>query len=402
MQIAGRMATARESGTARIARITGKLEASGKRVLKLNVGEPDFDTPGFIVEAAHRAMVAGQTRYTEITGTVELRAAVAEKFRRENNIDCTGDSVIVGTGAKQLIFNALMASVEPGDEVLIPTPSWVSYPDMTMIAGGRPVLVACAEVDGFKVDVTQLEAKISDSTRWIILNSPCNPTGSVYSREELGEIAGLLRHHPRVAVMCDDIYEKITFDGLRFATMAEVAPDIAGRVLTVNGVSKSHAMTGWRIGYATGPRQLITAMARLQSQSTTNPSSIGQAAALAALTETEQSDRFIAACKAAYLRRRDRLLQRISAIPGLRPIKPEGAFYSFVECRHLFGRTTPAGIRLQDDTGLCEYFLHAAGVSLVPGLEFSGGGYFRLSFSVADEVLDEAVDRLEESVRALI
>ena len=397
MRIAKRIADARESGTARIARLTGELEAAGQ----LNVGEPDFDTPEFIAEAARRAIAAGKTRYTDVAGTRELRQAVAQKFRNENAIHCSADNVIVGTGAKQLIFNALLSTVEPGDEVIVPTPSWVSYPDITTIAGGRPVMLPCTEATGFKLTANAAAAAVTGRTRWIVLNSPCNPTGAVYSADELRQLAELVRHHPGIAVMTDDIYEKITFGDARFSTMAELAPDLAERILTVNGVSKSHAMTGWRIGFATGPASLIKAMGKLQSQSTTNPSSIGQAAALAALTDSEKSQKFIASCRGAYRARRDRLHAGLAAIPGLRPHLPDGAFYCFVGCDQLLGKRTPDGKHLRDDAAFCEYLLRAHRVAVVPGAEFGAGGYFRVSFAVADRVLDEACDRLQAAAAEL-
>ncbi len=401
MRIAKRIAEARESGTARIARITGELEAAGQRILKLNVGEPDFNTPEFIAEAARRAIAAGKTRYTDVAGTRELREAVAQKFRSENAIHCSADSVIVGTGAKQLIFNALLSTVEPGDEVIIPTPSWVSYPDIVTIAGGSPVLLLCSEGTGFKLTAEAAAAAVTGRTRWIVLNSPCNPTGAVYTADELRQLAELVRRHPGIAVMADDIYEKITFGDVRFSTMAELAPDLSERILTVNGVSKSHAMTGWRIGFAAGPADLISAMAKLQSQSTTNPSSIGQAAALAALTDLQQSQNFIAACRAAYQTRRDRLHAALAAIPGLRPHLPDGAFYSFVGCDRLYGKQTPDGKTLRDDAALCEYLLREHRISVVPGAEFGASGFFRMSFAASGAVLAEACVRLQAAVAGL-
>ena len=401
MRMASRMARARESGTARIARITSEREVQGERILKLNIGEPDFDTPDFIVGAALRAMAEGKTRYTDVAGTRELREAAAEKFRSENSIDCTSDQVVIGTGAKQLIFNALMATLEKGDEAIIPTPSWVSYPDIASIAGAKPVVVPCGGGAGFKLTAEQLEKALSGRTRWLILNSPCNPTGAVYSAGELRDLADWLRHHPQVGVLCDDIYEKIVFHGAEFSTMAEVAPDLSDRILTVNGVSKSHAMTGWRIGYAVGPRPLIAAMIKLQSQSTTNASSIGQAAALAALTRLELSNEFVSGCLSAYQRRRDLILKGLSRISGLDCSPPEGAFYAFVSCRSLFGRTIPGGSVLSNDSEFCEYLLRQAGVSVVPGSEFGGEGYFRLCFAASEETLEEACERIHAAVDAL-
>ncbi len=401
MRIAGRIDRARESGTARIARITAKKEAHGERILKLNVGEPDFGTPEFIADAARRAVKEGKTRYTDVAGTPALRRAAAEKFRTENGIECAMDQIIIGTGAKQLIFNALMATVETGDEVVIPAPSWVSYPDMAAIAGARPVIVPCGRETGFKLTAPRLAAALSDRTRWVILNSPCNPTGAVYSAGELRDLADALRPFPQAAALSDDIYEKIVFDGAEFATMAEIAPDLSGRILTVNGVSKSHAMTGWRIGYAAGPRDLISAMIKLQSQSTTNASSIGQEAALAALTQGEQSRKFVSGCVAAYQRRRDFLMERLAGIRGLRCDPPQGAFYAFVSCAGLFGRSAPGGGVLKNDADFCEFLLRHARVSAVPGSEFGGEGYFRLSFAVSEETLEETCRRIHAAVGAL-
>lgn len=395
------MKLARESGTARIARITAEQEALGVTILKLNIGEPDFNTPEFIADAARRAIKEGKTRYTDVAGTPELRRAAAEKFQTENNICCSPDQVIIGTGAKQLIFNALMSTLQEGDEVVVATPSWVSYPDITTIAGAKPVIVNCGVETGFKITAPQLCKAISERTRWVILNSPCNPTGAVYSDLELQELAETLREFPKAAVMCDDIYEKIIFDGAKFSTMAQVAPDLTPRILTVNGVSKSHAMTGWRIGYATGPRELISAMIKLQGQSTTSASSISQFATLAALTETEKSKRFIGDCVVAYQRRRDYLINELSKIHGLACVVPQGAFYAFVSCRELCGSTTNRNERIENDLDFCEYLLRDFRVSTVPGTEFGGPGFIRLSFAVADEILAEACISIENAVAAL-
>ena len=400
MKISGRVLRARESGTARIARITTELEAAGKSIFKLNVGEPDFDTPDFVKEAAHQAALDGKTRYTDVAGTAELREAAANKFRSENAVECTTENIIVGAGAKQLIFNALLASLDDGDEVIIPTPCWVSYPDMVLIGGGTPRLVPCGAEMGHKMSAAMLEDVIGTNTRWLIINSPCNPTGTVYTEAELGELAEVLRRHPQVAVVNDDIYEKIIFRG-EFATMASVAPDLGGRILTVNGVSKSLAMTGWRIGYAAGPRDLIAAMTKLQGQSTTNPSSVGQAAALAALTDSCASNRFIRKCCEAYERRRSLVHAALGDAPGLRTELPDGAFYHFVDCRKLVGTRLQDGTVISDDRDVCEYLLQGAGVSVVPGSEFNGPGYFRLSFAASDEVLVEACRRIKAAVEAI-
>ncbi len=401
MRIAERMEHIRESGTARIARITAIREAQGARIIRLNIGEPNFDTPEFITKAANKAMSEGQTRYTDVAGTAALRAAAAEKFRRDNGISCTPDQIVIGNGAKQLIFNALLATVGRGDEVIVPVPSWVSYPDITKIAGARPVIISGADENEFKMTAAQLAKAITEHTRWVILNSPCNPTGSVLTESELRDFADVLRDAPGVAVLSDDIYEKMTFDGEQFTTFATVAPDLCDRVLTVNGVSKSHAMTGWRIGFAVGPRDLIAAMIKLQGQSTTNPSSISQAAALAALTQTEESERFTASCRAAYQRRRDRLVTGLSSIPGLQCTLPRGAFYVFASCQDILGRTTPDGIVLCNDTAFCEYLLRDHGVSTVPGSEFGGAGFFRLSFATDELLISEACHRIQRAVENL-
>lgn len=401
IRIAARMSHARESGTARIARITAEREAAGQHVLRLNIGEPDFNTPEYITATAWQAIRDGKTRYTNVAGTPELRNAIVNKFKYENNLSCKLEQTVVGTGAKQLIFNALLVTVQAGDEVVIPTPSWVSYPDITAIADAQPVTVPCLQQHGFKLLPQELEKVLNKHTRWLILNSPCNPTGAVYTADELRQLAEVIRLFPQLAIMCDDIYEKIIFDGCKFYTMAEVAPDLSDRILTVNGVSKSHAMTGWRIGYATGPKELIAEMIKLQSQSTTNPSSISQAAALAALTETKQTKEFISQCVRIYQHRRDFVLEKIDSIPQLECLSPDGAFYAFIRCNKLLGRKTPSGRLLTSDTDFCEYLLQHAGVSTVPGVEFNGSGYFRISFATSEDVLEEALGKIQASVAAL-
>ena len=397
MKISQRILRSRESGTARIARIAADVEAAGTTVLKLNVGEPDFDTPDFVKEAAHRAALDGKTRYTDVAGTAELRNAVARKFRSDNGIGCSAANVIVGTGAKQLLFNALLATLEKGDEVIIPEPSWVSYKEMVIIGGGIPKTLFSGPETGFKLTPDMLKEAISPRTRWLIIQSPSNPTGANYSAAELAGLAELLRRYPDISILSDDIYEKIIFDG-EFATLAGVAPDLADRILTVNGVSKSLAMTGWRIGYATGPDDLIAAMTKLQSQSTTNASSIGQAAAAAALNDPEASGRFISSCLRAYERRRSLVHYALNPANGLRTRLPDGAFYHFIDCRALVGKQLPDGSTVSDDRDVCEFLLRSASVSVVPGSEFGGSGYFRLSFAAADGVLEEACRRIQSAV----
>ncbi|MDE0113388.1 MAG: pyridoxal phosphate-dependent aminotransferase [Albidovulum sp.] len=398
MQISRKLARAKESGTARLSQIAREMKEAGREVYQLATGEPDFDTPSFVITAAYEAALSGQTRYTAVEGTPALREAIADMLRKEFDLECGIGQIIVGTGAKQLIFNALVASVNPGDEVIIPAPYWVSYPDMVIIADGNPVIVACPAKAGFKLSADDLEKSITEKTRWVILNSPCNPSGAVYGKDDLLALADVIRRHPRVAVMCDDIYEKIVFDGAKFATMAEVAPDLRDRTLTVNGLSKSHAMTGWRIGYAAGPDRLVSAMAKLQGQSTTNPSSVSQAAALAALRGPKE---FLEDWRLAYQTRRNLVFDRLSAIPGLAASQPEGAFYHFVGCEELYGRRTPAGTLLRNDSEVGEYLLQASGAAVVPGAEFGCPGYFRLCFAQSDEILAAACARIGDAVASL-
>ena len=397
MHLSQRVLKARDSGTIRLAEMVRERKASGVTVHDLAEGEPDFDTPRHITEAAHRAALSGQTRYTSVAGTQELRDAVAEKFRRDNGLKCTADTVIVGTGAKQLIFNALLAGMNEGDEAIIPAPYWVSYPDMVMIAGGLPVVVDCSKT-GFKISPDALSAAITPRTRWLILNSPSNPSGAVYSANEFAALAVVLREAPNVAIMCDDIYEKILFTGAPFATMAEVSPDLAARTLTVNGVSKSHAMTGWRIGFAAGPKGFIDAMAKLQGQSTTNASSVSQAAALAALTGPQDQ---VEDWGRAYLRRRDKVIAAIRAIPGLEARAPDGAFYVFIGCGAVIGKAKPDGTVIETDIALSEYLLETAGVALVPGSEFGNPRHLRLCFAKSSKDVLLACAKMGKALAAL-
>lgn len=398
MQISDRIDRARISGTVKLAQQARDLEEAGADIIQLAEGEPEYDTPRHIIDAAFEAAYHGDTRYTAVAGTTALRTAASGKFQRDNAITYEPGQIIVGTGAKQLIFNALLATLDPADEVIIPAPYWVSYPDMVKIADGVPVIVDCPARQAFKITAEDLDNAITAKTRWLLLNSPCNPTGAVYSAVELHALADVLRNHPQVAIMCDDIYEKIIFDEVRFATMADVAPDLFDRILTVNGVSKSYAMTGWRIGYAGGPADLIDAMTKLQGQSTTNPSSIGQAAALAALNGPQT---FLDQWSTRYRVHRDLVYNQIARIQGLSLRQPAGAFYHFIACSELLGRQTPDGTTLQADTDLSGYLLHAAGVGLVPGSEFGAPGYLRLCFAKSEDELRTACDRLEDAVGKL-
>lgn len=397
MQISDKISRARVSGTVRLSQAARTLREEGREIVDLGEGEPDFDTPAHITEAAFAAARNGATRYTNVAGTTELRKASAAHFSRRSGLDVLPDEVIVGTGAKQLIFNALVSTLNPGDEVIIPAPYWVSYPDMAAIADGRPVIVPCGAEQGFKLTPEQLRSVLTERTRWLILNSPNNPTGAVYSAAELASLAEVLRNYPDVAIMSDDIYQDIIYEGV-FATMAQVAPDLKARILTVSGVSKSYAMTGWRIGFAAGPRDLVAAMTKLQGQSTTNASSIGQAAAVAAL---EGPQHFLENWLAVYARRRALVAELLAPLRAFEFNPPAGAFYHFVGCRGLLGRASRQGVRIETDNDLSMYFLAEAGVSVVPGSEFGAPGHLRICFAKSDEDLAKACDRIRAAAEAL-
>nr|WP_266064591.1 pyridoxal phosphate-dependent aminotransferase [Brucella intermedia] len=374
-----------------------ELIQSGRSVINMTAGEPDFDTPEHICAAGIEAIARGQTRYTTVDGTPELKQAIVDKFKRENNLSYTTKEVMVGCGAKHLIFNAFMATVEEGDEVVIPTPCWVSYPDMTRFAGGTPVMVACCADDDFKIKPEQLERAITTRTRWLVLNSPNNPSGSIYSAEELAALGGVLERHPHVLVMMDDIYEHLIFDGLKFATMAEAAPAIADRTLTINGVSKAYAMTGWRIGYAAGNAQLISQMSKIQTQSTSNPCSISQAASVVALNGPQNH---IEIFRGRYQARRDMVIEALNQISGISCRKPHGAFYVFPTCTDIIGKKTPEGTIIQDDKELVLYFLEN-GVAGIAGSAYGSSGHFRLSIAASDEELEEGCRRVKTAIEAL-
>ncbi len=374
------------------------LKAEGVDVIGLAAGEPDFDTPDFVKDAAIEAIRKGKTKYTTVDGTAELKAAISAKFKRENGLDYTPAQVTVNVGGKQTLFNALVATLDPGDEVVIPAPYWVSYPDIVQFCGATPVFVSAGAAQGYKITPAQLDAAITAKTRWLILNSPSNPTGAGYTRAELIELGAVLERHPHVWVMTDDIYEHITYDGFEFATIAQLVPSLYERTLTVNGCSKAYAMTGWRIGYAGGPAWLIKAMGKLQSQSTSNPCSIAQAAAVAALNGPQD---FLAERAAAFQRRRDMVVARLNAIPGVDCPTPEGAFYVYPDVSGLIGRTTPAGLRIADDEALVGYLLDTAKVAAVQGAAFGLSPAFRVSYATSDDLLAKACDRIEEACAAL-
>ncbi len=396
--IATRLAAVKPSPTMAVTAKAAELRAAGKDVIALGAGEPDFDTPEPIKQAAVAALAAGKTKYTPVSGTPELKDAIIAKFKRDNDLHFSRNQIVVGCGAKQVIFNAILATVNAGDEVIIPTPYWVSYPDMVYVAEGVAVIVECGKDTGLKLTPAVLEAAITPRTRWLILNSPSNPSGAAYTAGELQALGDVLLRHPHVLVLSDDIYEYLVYDGFQFATIASVVPTLAGRTVTVNGVSKSYSMTGWRIGYAAGPEPLITAMSDIQSHSTTNACSISQAATVAALNGDHD---FLKEWIAAFVSRRDNVVRALNAIEGLHCETPQGAFYLFPECSGLFGKRTPAGKALQTSMDVCAYFLEEALVAAVPGSAFGSEGYFRISYATSQALLDEACTRIATAVAAL-
>jgi aspartate aminotransferase len=396
--VAARLGRIKPSPTIAVSALARELKAQGRDIIALGAGEPDFDTPDHVKEAAIAAIRAGQTKYTNVDGTPELKAAIARKFQRENSLAYRPEEIIVGTGGKQVLYNALMATLDPGDEVVIPAPYWVSYPDMTLLAGGEPVIVGCPEQTGFRLRPEDLDAAIGPRTKWVILNSPNNPTGAAYDADELRALAEVVRRHPHVWVMTDDMYEHLIYDGFRFATVAEVAPDLAERTLTVNGVSKAYAMTGWRIGYAGGPAALVKAMATIQSQSTTNPSSIGQAAALAALDGPQD---FILERNAVFKERRDLVVDGLNRAEGLRCHRPEGAFYVYPSCAGVIGRRTPDGRPIETSEDFARFLLETEGVAVVHGSAFGMDPFFRISYATATGLLEEACRRIQRACATL-
>lgn len=395
---APRMDSIKPSPSAMASRRARELVADGRDVISLSLGDPDFPTPDNVVAAAIRAMERGETKYTDPDGTPELKAAVREKFRRDNGFDFDLDQIIVSAGAKQVIFYALLATVAPGDEVIIPAPYWVSYPDMVMIADGVPVRVACPQNNGFRLRPEDLDAAITPRTRWLLLNSPNNPSGTGYAAADLEALADVLRRHPRVLLMSDDIYEHIVYDEFRFATMAGVAPDLGERILTVNGVSKTYAMTGWRIGFGAGPRDLVRTMVTLQSQCASNPCSISQAAALEALSGPQD---VVAERRGVLEQRRDLVVERLNRCPGLACHRPQGAFYVYPSCAGVIGRRAPDGTVIASDQDFALYLLDAADVAVVPGAAYGLTPHIRVDFSGATERLEEACDRIDRACHAL-
>ncbi|MBO9472462.1 pyridoxal phosphate-dependent aminotransferase [Shimia sp. R10_1] len=371
---------------------TAELKAAGRDVIGLSAGEPDFDTPQNIKDAAVAAIAAGKTKYTAPDGIPELKQAVCSKMKRDHGLDYTPAQVSVGTGGKQTLYNALMATLNPGDEVVIPAPYWVSYPDMVLLAGGTPVVAETSLQTNFKLTADQLEAAITPKTKWFIFNSPSNPTGAGYSREELKELTDVLMRHPHVWVMSDDMYEHLAYDGFEFCTPAQVEPGLYERTLTCNGVSKAYAMTGWRIGYAAGPVELIGAMRKIQSQSTSNPCSVSQWAAVEALNGTQD---FLAPNNEAFKRRRDLVISMLSEIEGISCPTPEGAFYVYPSIAGLIGKTTPAGTVIENDEIFANALLEEADVAVVFGAAFGLSPNFRVSYATSDEALTKACQRIQ-------
>ena len=385
------LARIKPSPTIAVTNLARELQAQGRDVIGLGAGEPDFDTPDHIKEAAIAAIRKGETKYTAVDGTPALKQAIVAKFKRENGIEYRADEITVGTGGKQVLYNALMATLEPGDEVVIPAPYWVSYPDMTLLAGGTPVFVACPDQTGFKLRPEDLDEAIGPRTKWVILNSPNNPTGAAYTEAELKALTEVLVRHPHVWLMTDDMYEHLVYDDFRFTTPVQVEPSLKDRTLTVNGVSKAYAMTGWRIGYAGGPKELIRGMGIIQSQSTSNPCSISQAAAVAALSGDLS---FLPERNAVYKQRRDLVVDQLNRAPGLRCHRPEGAFYVYPSCAGVIGRRTPKGVMLETSADFAATLLADEGVAVVHGTAFGLDPYFRISYATGTDLLEEACRRI--------
>jgi len=396
--IAKRLQTVKPSPTLAVTAKAKELRDQGINIISLAAGEPDFDTPDNIKEAAIEGIRNGATRYTNVSGTNELREAVCNKFRRENNLDYDISEVVVGAGGKQIIYNLFMATINEGDEVIIPAPYWVSYPDMVMLAGGKPVTVSSDMKNGFRMHLGDLENAITDKSKWLILNSPSNPSGATYTEDELKSLADIIRKHPNLNVMCDDMYEHITFDGFKFKTLATTAPDLKDRIFIVSGVSKAYAMTGWRIGYGAGNKEIVKAMTVIQSQSTSNPSSVSQVAALEALTGSQDHLKTNASI---FQEKRDLVLSMINKIEGLDCYKSEGAFYLFPNCKNLFGKKTPNGTTINSSNALATYLLEEAHVAIVAGIAFGLEGYFRISYATSKEILEDACSRISNAISRL-
>ena len=374
-----------------------ELKASGKDIIGLGAGEPDFDTPDNIKQAAIKAIKDGDTKYTTVDGTPTLKKAIINKFKRENNLDYLTDQITVGTGGKQVIYNAMMATLNEGDEVIIPAPYWVSYPDIVLLAGGLPIILECNEKQGFKINPSILEKSITKKTKWIILNSPSNPTGACYSEKEIKEIGKVLEKHPNIFILSDDIYEHVIYGSFKFFTIAQI-DNLKDRVLTMNGVSKAYSMTGWRIGYAAGPKDIIKAIAKIQSQSTSNPSSISQAAAVEALNGVQS---FIKERASSFQERRDFVVNTLNAIEGIECLNPDGAFYVFPSCKGLIGKKDIKGKEIKNDTDFVQSLLENNGVAVVQGSAFGLDGFFRISYATSKENLKKALEKISSFCKSL-
>ena len=396
--LAESLARVKPSATMAVTDMARQLRAAGRDVIGLGAGEPDFDTPENIKQAAINAIARGETKYTAVTGIDELKQAICDKFKRDNNLDYDPAQVFVAPGGKPVIYDAMMATLNPGDEVVIPAPYWVSYPDIVNLAGGTPVAVETRAEDGFKLQPQDLEAAITPKTKWFIFNSPSNPSGAAYSAEELKKLTDVLLKHPHVWILTDDMYEHLVYDNFVFATPAQVEPQLCERTLTMNGVSKAYCMTGWRIGYCAGPQQLIKAMTKIQSQSTSNPTSISQWAALEALTGPQD---FIAAHNEHFKRRRDLVVKMLNEADGIECITPEGAFYVYPSCAGCIGKTAPDGTAIDGDEAFVKALLEAEGVAVVHGEAFGLSPFFRISYATSDENLVEACERIQRFCASL-
>ena len=385
------------SPTIAVSQKAKELKAAGKDVIGLGAGEPDFDTPDNIKDAAIKAIKDGDTKYTAVDGTKALKEAIAKKFKRENNLSYTLDQITVGAGGKHVIYNLMMATLNKGDEVIIPAPYWVSYPDIVLLAGANPVVIECSEEQSFKLTAKDLESKINNNTKWLILNSPSNPTGACYSEQEIRNLSQVLKKNPHVNILSDDIYEHITYEDFKFFSIAQI-PEIKNKVFTMNGVSKSYAMTGWRIGYAAGDSEIIKAIAKIQSQSTTNPSSISQAAAVEALNGNQD---FIQIRSKAFQERRDFVVNSLNAIEGIKCIKPDGAFYVFPSCKGVIGKKDKNGNKINNDSDFVQSLLENNGVAVVQGSAFGLDGFFRISYATSMDKLKDAMGRIKNFCESL-
>ncbi len=386
------------SPTVAVTQRAAALREAGRDVIGLAAGEPDFPVPDFVAEAAIEAIRGGQNKYTAVDGTNALKTAVQAKFKRDNGLDYGLDQITVNVGGKHTIFNAMLATLNAGDEVIVPAPYWVSYPDIVLFCGAKPVIVEAGIEAGFKITPAQLEAAITPKTRWLIFNSPSNPTGAIYSPAEIRALGDVLARHPHVWVLADDIYEHIVYEGSEFSSIAQVCPELYERTLTMNGASKAYSMTGWRIGYAGGPAPLIKAMAKIQSQSTTNPCAIAQAAATAALNGPQD---FLKARTASFQERRDLVVSMLNQAKGLKCAMPGGAFYAYPDCSELIGKRTPDGKTLESDEDVAAYFLDSEGAAVVHGAAFGGSPAFRISYAISKDALEDACMRIQKACAAL-